>query len=69
MIIISISEYYQVPNKPMGFLPQIQKKGQTTMRLPEYNPIHNSIDINHYGGYIIQIDFNYAETRTTPNSQ
>lgn len=37
----------------------------------EYNPIHNSIDINHYDGYIFQIDCNQAESeiRTTPNSQ
>ena len=37
----------------------------------EYNPIHNSIDINHYNGYILRIDCNQAESgiRTTPNSQ
>ena len=35
-----------------------------------YNPIHNSIDINHYDGYILQIDCNQAGSgiRTTPNS-
>ncbi len=37
----------------------------------EYNPMHNSIDINHYDGYILRIDRNQAESgiRTTPNSQ
>ena len=37
----------------------------------EYNPMHNSIDINHYNGYILRIDCNQAESgiRTTPNSQ
>ena len=37
----------------------------------EYNPMHNSIDINHYDGYILRIDCNQAESgiRTTPNSQ
>ena len=37
----------------------------------EYNPMHNSIDINHYYGYILRIDCNQAESgiRTTPNSQ
>ncbi len=37
----------------------------------EYNPMHNSIDINHYDGYILRIDCNQAEIgiRTTPNSQ
>ena len=36
-----------------------------------YNPMHNSIDINHYDGYILRIDYNQAESviRTTPNSQ
>lgn len=36
-----------------------------------YNPMHNSIDINHYDGYILWIDCNQAEfgIRTTPNSQ
>ena len=36
-----------------------------------YNPIRNSIDINHYDGYILRIDCNQAESgiRTTPNSQ
>ena len=37
----------------------------------EYNPMHNSIDINHYNGYILRIDRNQAESgiRTSPNSQ
>lgn len=37
----------------------------------EYNPIHNSIDISHYDGYILRIDGNQAENgiRTTPNFQ
>ncbi|HAS07158.1 MAG TPA: toxin-antitoxin system protein [Eubacterium sp.] len=37
----------------------------------EYNPMHNSIYINHYNGYILRIDCNQAESviRTTPNSQ
>lgn len=37
----------------------------------EYNPMHNSIDINHYNGYILRIDCNQAETgiRTMSNSQ
>ena len=37
----------------------------------EYNPMHNSIDINHYNGYILRIDCKQAESgiRTTPNSQ
>ncbi len=36
-----------------------------------YNPMHNSIDINHYDGYLLQIDRNQAESgiRITPNSQ
>lgn len=36
-----------------------------------YTPMHNSIDINHYNGYILQIDCNQAESgiQTTPNSQ
>ena len=71
--IISISKVFQVQNKPMGFLPPIQTKGLITMKLihAEYNPIHNSIDINHYNGYILRIDCNQAESgiRTTPNSQ
>ena len=73
VIIISISKVFQVQNKPMGFLPPIQTKGLITMKLihAEYNPMHNSIEINHYNGYILQIDCNQAETRirTTPNSQ
>ena len=73
VIIISISKVFQVQNKPMGFLPPIQMKGLITMKLihAEYNPIHNSIDINHYNGYILRIDCNQAESgiRTTPNSQ
>ena len=28
----------------------------------EYNPMHNSIDINHYNGYILRIDCNQAES-------
>ena len=37
----------------------------------EYNPMHNSIDINHHDGYILRIDCNQAETgiQTTPKSQ
>lgn len=37
----------------------------------EYNPMHNSININHYDGYILRIDCNQTESeiRTTPNSQ
>lgn len=73
VIIISISNVFQVQNKPMGFLPPIQMKGLITMNLihAEYNPMHNSIDINHYNGYILRIDCNQAESgiRTTPNSQ
>ena len=73
MIIISISKVFQVQNKPMGFLPPIQMKGLVTMKLihAEYNPMHNSIDINHYDGYILGIDCNLEESgiRTTPNSQ
>ena len=73
VIIISISKVFQVQNKPMGFLPPIQTKGLITMKLihAEYNPIRNSIDINHYDGYILRIDCNQAESRirTTPNSQ
>ena len=73
VIIISISKVFQVQNKPMGFLPPIQKKGLITMKLihAEYNPMHNSIDINHYNGHILRIDCNHAESgiRTTPNSQ
>ncbi len=36
-----------------------------------YNPMHNSIDINCYNGYLLQIDCNQvkAEIRPTPNSQ
>ena len=73
VIIISISKVFQVQNKPMGFLPPIQMKGLITMKLihAEYNPMHNSIDINHYNGYILRIDCNQAESmiHTTPNSQ
>lgn len=73
VIIISISKVFQVQNKPMGFLPPIQTKGLMIMKLThaEYNPMHNSIDINHYDGYILRIDCNQAESgiRTTPNSQ
>ncbi len=37
----------------------------------EYNMYHNSIDINHYNGYIFRIDFGKVENklRTTPCSQ
>ena len=37
----------------------------------EYTPMHNSIDINHYNGYILRIECDQAESeiRTTPNSQ
>lgn len=37
----------------------------------EYNMYHNSIDINHYNGYIIRIGCEKAEEglKTTPNSQ
>ena len=73
VIIVLISKVFQVPNKPMGFLPPLQTKGLITMKLihAEYNPMHNSIDINHYNGYILRIDCNQAESwiRTTPNSQ
>ncbi len=73
VIITSISTVFQVKNKPMGFLPPLQMKGLITMKLihAEYNPMHNSIDINHYDGYILRIDCNQAETeiQTTPNSQ
>ena len=73
VIIISISKVFQVQNKPMGFLPPIQMKGLITMKLihAEYNPMHNSIDIYHYSGYILRIDCNQAESgiRTTPDSQ
>ena len=73
VIIISISKVFQVQNKPMSFLPPIQTKGHITMKLihARYNPMHNSIDINHYNGYILRIDCNQAESgiRTTPNSQ
>jgi hypothetical protein len=48
-------------------------KGLITMKLihARYNPMHNSIDINHYDGYILRIDCNQAESgiRTTPNFQ
>lgn len=73
VIIISISKTFQVQNKSMGFLPPLQLKGLITMKLilAEYNPMHNSIDINHYNGYILRIDCDQAESgiRTTPNSQ
>ena len=73
VIIISISKVFQVQNKPMGFLPPIQMKGLIAMKLihAEYNPMHNSIDINHYNGYILRIDCKQAESgiRTSPNSQ
>lgn len=73
VIIITISKVFQVQNKPMGFLPPIQMKGLIIMKLihAKYNPMHNSIDINHYDSYILRIDCNQAESgiRTTPNSQ
>ena len=73
VIIISISKVFQVQNKPMGFLPPIHMKGLITMKLihARYNPMHNSIDINHYNGYILRIDCNQAESgiQTTPNFQ
>ena len=73
VIIISISKVFQAQNKPIGFLPPTQMKGLITMKLihAEYNPMHNSIDINHYNGYILLLDCNQAESgiRTTPNSQ
>ena len=73
VIILSISKVFQVQNKPMGFLLPIQTKGLITMKLvhAEYNPMRNSIDINHYNGYILRIDCNQAESgiQTTPNSQ
>ena len=68
VIIISISETFQVQNKPMSFLPPIQMKGLITMKLihAEYNTMHNSIDINHYNGYILRIDCNHAESWIRP---
>lgn len=73
VIILSISKVFQVQNKPIGFLPPLQMKGLITIKLihAEYNPIHNSIDINHYNGYILRIDCNLAESgiKATPNSQ
>ena len=64
---------HKVQNKPMGFLPPLQMNGLMIMKLihAEYNPMHNSIDINHYDGYILRIDCNQAESwiRTTPNFQ
>lgn len=37
----------------------------------EYNMYHNTIDINYYNGFILQIDCGKAEEGliTTPNSQ
>ena len=73
VIIIAISKVFQVQNNPMGFLPPIQMKGLITMKLihAEYNPMHNSIDISHFNGYILWIDCNQAESRirATPISQ
>ena len=73
VIIISVSITFQVQNKPTDFLPPLHLKGLITMKLilAEYNPMHNSIDINHYNGYILRIDCDQAESgiRTTPNSQ
>lgn len=72
VIVILISKNYQVQNKPIGSLPLI-KKGLIIMKLihAEYNPMHNSININHYNSYILRIDCNQAGTgiRITPNSQ
>ena len=69
---VGFAVYFQVQNKPMGLLPAIQMKGLITMKLihAEYNPMHNSIDINHYNGYILRIECDQAESgiRTTPNS-
>ena len=71
VIIVSISKVLQVPNKPKDFSPPIQMKWLITMKLihAEYNPMHNSIDINHYIGYSLRIDCNQAESgiQTTPN--
>ena len=57
----------------MGFLPPIQTKGLITTKLihARYNPMHNSININHYNGYILWLNCNQTESgiRTTPNSQ
>lgn len=73
VIIIHILKNYQVQIKPTGSLPPIKMKGLMNMKLihAEYNPMHNSTDINHYNVYILRIDCNQAETgiRTTPNSQ
>ena len=56
----------------MGFLPPIQMKGLITIKLihAEYNPMHNSIDINYYNSYVLRINCNQAESgiRTSPNS-
>lgn len=73
VIILSISKVFQVQNKPMDFLHPLQMKGLIIMKLihAEYNPMHNSININHYDSYILRIDCNQTESeiRTTPNSQ
>ena len=57
----------------MGFLPPIQMKELIILKLihAEYNPTHNSININHYNGYILRVDCNQAESgiQTSPNSQ
>ncbi len=57
----------------MDFLTPIHMKELITMKLihARYNPKYNSVDINLYNGYILQIDCNQAESgiRTTPNSQ
>lgn len=48
-------------------------KGAMNMRYihATYNTQYNSIDINHYAGYILRIDCGKAEghLQTTPNSQ
>ena len=32
----------------------------------EYNPMHNSIDINHYNGYILRLDCNQQNQEYGP---
>lgn len=68
LIILSISKVFQVQNKPIDFLLPMQTKGLITMKLvhAEYNPMHNSIDINHYNGYILRIDCDQAESGIRP---
>ena len=49
------------------------KEGIDWMKLvhAEYNMYYNSIDINHYNGYVLRIDCEKAEEglKTTPCSQ